>query len=672
MTDANRLLGAFWVVTLVLVWAACGAPGDAAPGGAPAELDLTLANIHRNNAGVRGVSISPDGRHLAVSGSGPDGSGLYLAARRENGGFGAPRFWLRGSGPAWAPGGDRITFAAGGQVRVANVGDVEARPLMDRMEGVRAPAFSPDGETIAFYSTASGHQDIWLVPADGSAPPRQLTEAAMSVDDPRFAPAWRPNGREILYVSNASDYWHDDLWLVDVETGDHRQLTRTLMAMSTPVWSPEGDRIAVFGTAKDEYWYEDLSYIYVIEDLEAGAEDPEAGTEDQAAGVEHPAAGVEHPESGAGAAERIVDMQVYATDAAMRHAPSWSEDGAFVYFPYLERGTMNVWTVPAAGGVATRVTHMEGTISGVSHTAGARSLAFVHSSPTRGGEAYALDLMGGVAERLTSFSPSWRSAVAPREIAFPSFDGLRIQGFLYRPPQWEEGAACPALVQVHGGGTNSYQQGLNLTEQYLASKGFVVLAINYRGGSGFGREFQDLSVEDWLWDQARDAGAAADFLRTLPYVNGRVGIYGGSYGGSMSLSAISLTPDKFDAAVPMRGAYSKLNTLEYTDRLGKIFSVTGHGGTPDERPDTYAKSNVVSRIADITAPVLLMHGELDRRVPIQNFENAVAEFERLGKSVEVKTYPDEAHGFRNPDNRVDMYSRLEEFFTRHLGGCAAG
>jgi dipeptidyl aminopeptidase/acylaminoacyl peptidase len=67
-----------------------------------------------------------------------------------------------------------------------------------------------------------------------------------------------------------------------------------------------------------------------------------------------------------------------------------------------------------------------------------------------------------------------------------------------------------------------------------------------------------------------------------------------------------------------------------------------------------------------------MHGELDRRVPIQNFENAVAEFERLGKSVEVKTYPDEAHGFRNPDNRVDTWSRLEAFFTRHLGGCAAG
>ncbi|WP_419161673.1 prolyl oligopeptidase family serine peptidase [Candidatus Palauibacter sp.] len=643
MFRVNRILTA----SLILAPLACSGPGASSPGAAAvAALDLTLENIHGNSSGVRGVSLSPDGRRLVILGSGPEGAGLYLAERGEADDFGAPRLWLQGSNPSWDPDGDRVAFARGGEIRIADVGEAEARPVADDMEGARAPVFSPDGRTIAFYSTKSGHQDIWLVPADGSTSPRQLTDAAMALDDPRFVPAWSPDGREIAYVSNASDYWHDDIWIVDVETGDRRQITRTLMAMSSPVWSPEGDRLAVFGTAKDEYWYEDLAYIYMIENLE------ESGV------------------AGASPLERIVDMQVYATDSAMRHAPSWSVDGRFIYFPYLERGTVNVWAVPASGGVATRVTHMGGTISALSHVAGAERLAFAHSTPTRGGEAYTVELGGGVPRRVTSFSPAWRSVEAPLEVSFSSFDGLRIQGFLYRPPQLGDGVGCPALVQVHGGGTNSYQQGLNLTEQYLASRGFVVLAINYRGGSGFGREFQDMSVEDWLWDQARDAGAAADYLRTLPYVNGKVGIYGGSYGGSMSLSAVSLTPDKFDAAVPMRGAYSKLNTLEYTDRLGKIFSVTGHGGTPEERPDTYAKSNVVSRIAEITAPVLLMHGELDRRVPIQNFENAVAEFERLGKRVEVKTYPEEGHGFRNPDNRIDMYSRLEAFFTRHLDGCA--
>jgi dipeptidyl aminopeptidase/acylaminoacyl peptidase len=209
----------------------------------------------------------------------------------------------------------------------------------------------------------------------------------------------------------------------------------------------------------------------------------------------------------------------------------------------------------------------------------------------------------------------------------------------------------------------------NLMEQYLASKGFVVLAINYRGGSGFGREFQDLAVNDWLNGQAKDPGAAADYLRTLPYVNGKVGIYGGSYGGMQTMAAITRTPDKFDAAVPMRGIYSQSMTFDHMDRLGKIFAKTGHGGLPKERPDTYAKSNTIDRLANIRVPVLITHGDLDNRAPYRNFELAVAELKRLGKQFESRSYPGEGHGFRNPENSIDMYMRLETFFRTHLGPC---
>lgn len=199
----------------------------------------------------------------------------------------------------------------------------------------------------------------------------------------------------------------------------------------------------------------------------------------------------------------------------------------------------------------------------------------------------------------------------------------------------------------------------------------MVLAINYRGGSGFGREFQDLAVRDWLGDQALDAGEAARFVRTLPDVNGKVGIYGGSYGGSMSLAAATRAPDQFDAVVPMRGAYTKSATFDETDRLGKIFTVTGHGAFPADSPEAYRVSNTVDRLDRLKAPVLLMHGEEDRRVPFLHFELAVAELERLGKEYETHSYPGEGHGFRNPENRVDMYRRLEEFFRRHLGSCAS-
>jgi dipeptidyl aminopeptidase/acylaminoacyl peptidase len=308
-------------------------------------------------------------------------------------------------------------------------------------------------------------------------------------------------------------------------------------------------------------------------------------------------------------------------------------------------------------------------IGGFDATAARDAFVFTHTTETEGSDIYYLTAAGGPARRLTRLATRWTGVREPEEVAFKSFDGLYMQGFLYLPPQVDTGQRCPALVQVHGGGSNSYMRGQNLVEQYLASKGFVVLAINYRGGSGFGRAFQDLAVNDWLNGQAKDPGAAADLLRTLPYVTAKVGIYGGSYGGMQSMAAITRTPDKFDAAVPMRGIFSQTMTFDHMDRLGKIFSKTSLGGLPSESREIYSKANTIERFSAIRTPLLIMHGELDDRAPFKNHELAVAELKRLGKDFEAKTYPGEGHGFRNPENQIDMYQRLEAFFARHLGSC---
>jgi dipeptidyl aminopeptidase/acylaminoacyl peptidase len=118
----------------------------------------------------------------------------------------------------------------------------------------------------------------------------------------------------------------------------------------------------------------------------------------------------------------------------------------------------------------------------------------------------------------------------------------------------------------------------------------------------------------------------------------------------------------------MRGIYSEALTLPYADRLGQIFTITGHGGTPEERPEIYAKTETLDRMDAITAPVLIMHGERDVRAPFENFELAVERLTELGKEFESATYP-EGHGFRDPANSIDMYSRLEAFFRKHLGDC---
>jgi dipeptidyl aminopeptidase/acylaminoacyl peptidase len=462
----------------------------------------------------------------------------------------------------------------------------------------------------------------------------------MAPDDFRFSPAWSPDGRQVAYFSNKADYWEDDIWVVDVSTGEERQVSHGLMASSSPVWSPDGSRIALLATSKDEYWYEDLAYIYLL--------DPDAGT------------------------ESIVQMQIHATDWLHNLGVFWSGDGEEIFFPYLERGRMELWRVQADGGVATRMTSMGGHFRSYHAAADGSAFVFVRSTATRGAEVDYLTAIGGQVQQLTRFATLWEGLERPEEISFRSWDGLYIQGFLFLPPSFDPTGRYPSLVQVHGGGTNSYLDALNTTEQYLAQRGYVVLAVNYRGGSGFGRPFQDLGIEDWANGQARDAAAAAGFLRTRPWANGKVGIYGYSYGGITSMAAIARVPDAFDAAVPMAGIYDFADAYTNADRLGKIFIKTGHGGAPDERPEVYAVSNTLARISNIVTPVLTMHGEADVRAPYRQFQLATGLLAREGKVFEAHSYPGEPHGFRNPMNRVDMYQRLEAWFDLWVKGTGTG
>lgn len=596
-----------------------------------ALLPLNWENIFLKNSGAQDAALSPDGTWVAVAADTEEGGGIYRVSAVTPG---PPERWASGRAPSWSPDSRAIAYLRDGDIWTVGVGSQEPRRVTHDAEDERAAVFSPDGKTIAFYSTRSGHQDVWLVPSDGSAAPRPLTVGAMAADDVRFAPAWSPDGRQVAFISNRNNYWEDDVWLADSTSGKARPISRGLMASSTPVWSPDGRQIALLGTAKDEYWYEDLAYIYVL--------DPMAGT------------------------ERTESMQVYATDWLHNHRLFWSGDGKSLFFLYLERGDFNLWTVPAAGGIATRVSHFGGAVRSFHGNARGDAFVFVRTTSTRGAEVDTFSLGARAPVELTHFAQDWEHMQEPAEVSYPSFDGLYIQGFLYVPPDFTAGARYPALVNVHGGGTNSYLHGQNLIEQYLATRGYVVLAINYRGGSGFGRAFQELSVNDWANGQARDAAAAADFLRSLPYASGKVGIYGYSYGGIMTMATIARAPGKFDAAVPMAGIYDFADAYQNADRLGKIFIKTGHGGAPEERKETYAVSNTLARLQDIRTPLLIMHGEADVRAPFRQFQLAVALLKKHGLPFESHTYPGEPHGFRDPQNRIDMYRRLETFLDAKL------
>ena len=595
------------------------------------KLSLSWENIFTKNYSARQAVLSPDGSMIAITARTPEKSGIFLKKVNSSE---PPQFWISGGAPSWFPDNEHIVFSRGGDLWRIKIGENTPKRLTNDNKDERAARVSPDGKHIAFYSGRSGFQDIWMIPSNGSSIAVQLTQKAMALDDFRFYPSWSPNSKQIAYYSFKGNYWEDDIWVVDVNSKKEVQVSKNLMAMSTPVWSPDGSTIALFANAKDEYWYEDLSYIYLIDPIKK--------------------------------TDKKLNMQVHATDLLFNHTVSWSGDGKEIFFPYQERSEVELWRVPSTGGVATRVTNMGGTFFNYHATADATAFTFVRSTSTRGNDVDYFNANGGSPKRMSYFATDWKGVKEPEEISYRSWDGLYIQGFVYYPPGFDPSKKYSALVHVHGGGTNTYYKRLSLNEQYLAQKGYVVIAVNYRGGSGFGRPFQDLSINDWGNGQAKDAAAAADFIRSQSWSNKKVGIYGYSYGGITSMAAITRVPEAFDAAVPMAGIYDFGDAYTNADRIGKIFTKTGHGGSPEERPEIYAISNALSRVDRVKTPLLIMHGEADVRAPFRQYELAVKILKERGKIFESKSYPNEPHGFRNPLNRVDMYSRLEAWFKKWL------
>lgn len=594
-------------------------------------LPLTWENIFTKNHGARQAVLSPDGKYAAVVATTEEQSGIFLIDVNQSNDH---QFLVQGSSPSWFADSKQLVYRAQGDLWKWSIEGNNATRLTEDDLDERAPRPSPDGKWIAFYSGRSNHQDIWIVSSEGKGEARQLTKESMAIDDFRFAPSWSPDSKKIAYYSFKNNYWEDDIWMVDIDNQKERKISNDLMAMSTPKWSPDGKTIAVMANDKREYWYEDLSYIFLI-DVET-------------------------------AVDRKLRMQIHATDLLFNHTVYWSPDGKELFFPYQERSEVELWRVPSSGGVATRVTNMGGTFFNYHGAENGKSFVFVRSTSTRGTEVDHLSINGGTTRQLTQFSTQWADLKEPQEISYRSWDGLYIQAFMYTPPGFDPNQTYPALVHVHGGGTNTYYKRLSLNEQYLANQGYVILAVNYRGGSGFGRSFQNLSIKDWGNGQALDAAQAADFIRSQQWSNGKVGIYGYSYGGITSMAAITRAPGKFDAAVPMAGIYDFGDAYTNADRIGKIFIKTGHGGSPEEKPEIYGISNALSRVHQVKTPLLIMHGEADVRAPFRQYELAIDILQKEGKVFESHSYPNEPHGFRNPQNRVDMYERLEKWFAKYL------
>jgi dipeptidyl aminopeptidase/acylaminoacyl peptidase len=253
--------------------------------------------------------------------------------------------------------------------------------------------------------------------------------------------------------------------------------------------------------------------------------------------------------------------------------------------------------------------------------------------------------------------------------SFTARDGLTVHGYLSFPPGMER-SGLPAVLNVHGGPWTRVGWGFDPEAQWLANRGYVTVSVNFRGSSGYGKEFLNAGNREWGAKMHDDLLDAVDHLVGKGYIDAeRVAIYGGSYGGYAALVGATFTPDVFACAVSMVGP-SNLNTLlasfpEYWKPMIQLW----HKRVGDD-PDFLWSRSPLSRVDAIKIPILIGQGENDPRVKRAESEQIVAAMTERGIDHEYVMYENEGHGFAKPENRLDFYHRADRFLAKHLGGRA--
>jgi len=534
------------------------------------------------------------------------------------------------------------------------------------------PRISPDGTQVAYADQGA----VWVVAAAGG-PPRRLAEAG--------SPVWLGNDRLIVAVerhdtsrlavldvadpwpkrlcdtvsralspgAGGANAWHGDEWgaavspdgsavafaftprddllrieirIAEVASGAVRALTGTpLLADRSPAWSPDGATIAY--ASERSGWYE----LHLV-----GAD---------------------------GSGER----QLSRAEADLSE-PSWHPDGSRLVAIRCRRNRFDLVTVDAVSGELAVVAE-GGTWGNPRWTHDGAIVATYEDA----GTAPQLRLVreGGAAVTVHAPTPlPVRSAphVRPHDVVYTSFDGVEIPAFLLRPAGASSELPAPAIVYPHGGPTSCYGDEWDGHAQYFLDKGYAWLAINFRGSTGYGREFERLNHGDWGVGDTKDCLAAADYLRTLDWVDGnRLGIFGASYGSYLALLSVTDDPERrFRCAVAKYGDCDILTSWAQGDREG-VQDMGRMMAHPSADPDAYRAGSPVHRLANVQVPLLIAHGELDARVSPKQSEQLVRELRRLGgKTFEYVTYPTEAHGFLRAGPQLHFYRRLERFLDWYL------
>jgi dipeptidyl aminopeptidase/acylaminoacyl peptidase len=257
--------------------------------------------------------------------------------------------------------------------------------------------------------------------------------------------------------------------------------------------------------------------------------------------------------------------------------------------------------------------------------------------------------------------------VRPQLVKFPSFDSLQISGFLYLPPGSKKGSKIPFIMEAHGGPESQFRPGFVRDFQYLVLNGYGIMALNPRGSSGYGREFVDMDNYKNRWKSVKDYETAARWLITEGYADpGKIAITGGSYGGFMTLAALTTNPDLYAAGIDEVGIANFVTFLKNTAPYRRALRESEYGPLADSA--FLLEISPITHVDRIRAPLLIIHGANDPRVPVGEARQMAKAIADRGGIVDTLIFPDEGHGISKRANRLVSYRRIVDFLNQQLMG----
>jgi dipeptidyl aminopeptidase/acylaminoacyl peptidase len=250
----------------------------------------------------------------------------------------------------------------------------------------------------------------------------------------------------------------------------------------------------------------------------------------------------------------------------------------------------------------------------------------------------------------------------PEIVRYPTFDGREIPALFYEPGETSENAP-PVVVNVHGGPEAQSRPLFAPITQYLLGRDYAVFAPNVRGSTGYGKAYTHLDDVYLRMDSVKDLAYASEWLRSKGHE--RIAIMGGSYGGFMVLAALTEYPELWSAGVDIVGIASMVTFLENTGSYRRALREPEYGSLEKDRPFLESISPI-HKAGEITAPLMVIHGKNDPRVPVGEAEQIVERVRGSGGVVEYLLYEDEGHGLTKLKNRLDAYPKIAAFLDEHL------